>query len=628
VLGWDFSMIYTFEREMLPAYKFGWRGHRRLHFALDGNHPQWGSHHEKLVVVDDRVAFAGGLDLTVRRWDTPAHAAHDDRRIDPRRVPYGPIHDLQMVVDGETAAALGTLVRQRWLAATGETLPAAAGGEGDPWPAVVPDLAPARVGIARTAADELRGAHVQEILALTTRAIAEARQTIFLEHQFLTSAAVREALAARLAQREGPEVVMILPRVESGWLEQSSMGILRARLLGQLRQADRYQRLHVLYPVVPELDGGWVGVHSKLLIIDDRFLKLGSANLSNRSMGLDSECDLALEADDDPIGEATARAIAAFRTRLLAEHLGAPVDLVDQHVAAHGVAGAIARLRGGPRSLEPLDETATPPVNLARVLDGWPCDPDRPIAAQELIDEFVPDVSQSPAQRALMGLGAVLVVLLSAWALWRLLPLGRWLNLEGLAASGSWLRDQPAAPLWVLAMFVVGALVFFPTTLLVAATVLVFGFPLGAIYAWVASVGASTVSYLLGRLLPRSRVRRRWPRQTMWLRGQLRRRGFRAIAVARLVPVGNFAAINVVAGALRVPFLGFLFGNAVGLLPGVLVMSLFTNRVAVAVRAPGLESVTVLLALLAVAIAALSWLARRLARGPSRALTAAAGATS
>src|SRR4051812_4917086 len=82
VLAWDFSMIYTFEREMLPSYKFGWRGHKRLHFTLDGDHPQWASHHQKVVVVDDRVAFAGGLDLTIRRWDTSEHAGHDSRRVD------------------------------------------------------------------------------------------------------------------------------------------------------------------------------------------------------------------------------------------------------------------------------------------------------------------------------------------------------------------------------------------------------------------------------------------------------------------------------------------------------------------------------------------------------------------
>src|SRR5688572_4311191 len=153
VLTWDFSMIYTFEREALPAYKFGWRGHRRLHFALDGDHPQWASHHQKVVVVDDRVAFAGGLDLTIRRWDTPEHAGHDRRRVDPGGQPYAPIHDVQMMVDGQAAAALGQLCRDRWHAATGERLEVARQlpDDPDPWPGVSTDLANAEVGIARTA---------------------------------------------------------------------------------------------------------------------------------------------------------------------------------------------------------------------------------------------------------------------------------------------------------------------------------------------------------------------------------------------------------------------------------------------------------------------------------------------
>lgn len=119
VLSWDFSMIYAFEREFLPSTKFGWRGHRRLHFALDAVHPQWASHHQKIVVVDDRVAFTGGLDLTIRRWDTSEHLPGDPRRVDPGGEIYDPVHDLQIAVEGEAAAALGELARERWRRATG-----------------------------------------------------------------------------------------------------------------------------------------------------------------------------------------------------------------------------------------------------------------------------------------------------------------------------------------------------------------------------------------------------------------------------------------------------------------------------------------------------------------------------
>jgi len=64
VLNWDFTMLYAMEREWLPAYHLGWRTHRRLHFLMDGRHPVGASHHQKVIVIDDALAFVGGLDLT------------------------------------------------------------------------------------------------------------------------------------------------------------------------------------------------------------------------------------------------------------------------------------------------------------------------------------------------------------------------------------------------------------------------------------------------------------------------------------------------------------------------------------------------------------------------------------
>ena len=118
VLNWDFAMVYALERELFPIFRPPWRSHRRLHFHLDDHHPIGASHHQKIVVVDDAVAFAGGIDLAKQRWDTPEHRPHDPRRIDPLNRAYRPHHDVQMAVDGEAAAALGHLVRERWRRAT------------------------------------------------------------------------------------------------------------------------------------------------------------------------------------------------------------------------------------------------------------------------------------------------------------------------------------------------------------------------------------------------------------------------------------------------------------------------------------------------------------------------------
>ena len=85
-LAWDFSVFFTLEREPLPAYRFAWKAHPRLSFQLDDAHPFSASHHQKIVVVDDAIAFTGGLDLTIRRWDTPAHRVDDPGEEDPQPV--------------------------------------------------------------------------------------------------------------------------------------------------------------------------------------------------------------------------------------------------------------------------------------------------------------------------------------------------------------------------------------------------------------------------------------------------------------------------------------------------------------------------------------------------------------
>ena len=74
-------MLFATDREWLPVYKMDWTTHRRLHFHLDKHYPAGASHHQKIVVIDDRVAFVGGLDFALGRWDTSGHLADDPRRL-------------------------------------------------------------------------------------------------------------------------------------------------------------------------------------------------------------------------------------------------------------------------------------------------------------------------------------------------------------------------------------------------------------------------------------------------------------------------------------------------------------------------------------------------------------------
>src|SRR5205823_4901455 len=100
--------------EPFPSLKLGWNTPSRVHFRLDNMLPVGASHHQKIIVVDDALAFSGGLDLTIRRWDTSRHAVNDPNRCDPAGQSYRPFHDVQMMVDGDAARVLAELARERW----------------------------------------------------------------------------------------------------------------------------------------------------------------------------------------------------------------------------------------------------------------------------------------------------------------------------------------------------------------------------------------------------------------------------------------------------------------------------------------------------------------------------------
>lgn len=121
VLLWDYTLLYAMDRELLPTVALGWATPDRVHLHLDDTLPIEASHHEKVVVIDDALAFCGGMDVTIRRWDTPDHRLDDPRRRDPSGDAYPPVHDVTLMVDGAAARALGDLARERWQRATGNS---------------------------------------------------------------------------------------------------------------------------------------------------------------------------------------------------------------------------------------------------------------------------------------------------------------------------------------------------------------------------------------------------------------------------------------------------------------------------------------------------------------------------
>lgn len=594
VLAWDFAMIYVLERELLPARAFGWRSRDRLHFELDGQHAPGASHHQKIVVIDGALAFAGGLDLTRCRWDTRAHSAHDARRQDPNGVEYRPFHDVQAVVTGEAAAKLRDLVSQRWANANGQPLPDLDdAGDGESlWPDdVVVRARDAGCAIARTWTNPDGQEQIGEIRQLHLDLIAAAQRSIYIENQYFSTVSVSEALARRLEEEDGPEIVIVLPGKACGWLEQATMDTLRNRAVGRLREADRFGRLRILTPVSDELRDTTMTVHAKVMIVDNRIGRIGSANLSRRSMNLDTECDLAF-ADESAAAELCAD--------LLSEHLGADVEAVAARLADDGLIATLDRFAGNARRLEPLkiDSGAIEKALLEPVAKV--ADLEEPIVRPDDGDSGS-SVLRTPVTGWLFLAGIALIV--AFWVFWGIRGSGGDFEPMDLLSTLRNLADHPLAPLVVLPAFVAGSLVIAPVTGMVAVCALLFDPWTATASALAGTLSATVVNHRLGRRFHNTLMRKIPDSITERIDSIASSSDIWTLAGLRLIPIAPFTLVNVVVGAAGVGLRKFIVATLIAMTPGILLLCLSVDRARAALSGEPVFDPWIIAAITAAALA-------------------------
>ncbi|WP_437871664.1 phospholipase D-like domain-containing protein [Methylorubrum extorquens] len=403
VLKWDLGILGTLGRGTTPLFVLDWVTDKRIHLQLDRVHPVGACHHQKIVVIDDAIAFCGGIDITVGRWDTRQHLDEDARRKSPWGFAQPPWHDATTAVDGEAARTLGELARLRWKQATGECLKSPSRQSGDRWPKdLQPTFTNVEVGIVRSQPAHGEEGEAREIEAYLLAAIGRAQRLIYIESQYFAADIVSHAMLERLREPHGPEIVVINPCTSEGWLEEQVMGSARRLILERIHQADHAGRFKIYYPVTAKETP--IYVHAKILIVDDQILKVGSSNLNNRSMGLDTECDLVIEAAGNAaVAEMIEQSIREVRHDLLAEHLGttrAEVAAVEKRQAGSQLS-TIETLRLAPgRTLVPL----TPePITAA----------ERALAAHHALDPARPEpISRHLGALASSAVDAVRVAVL------------------------------------------------------------------------------------------------------------------------------------------------------------------------------------------------------------------------
>jgi phosphatidylserine/phosphatidylglycerophosphate/cardiolipin synthase-like enzyme/uncharacterized membrane protein YdjX (TVP38/TMEM64 family) len=566
ILSWNFPPLYAAEREWNSADKFTSGASDRLRFCFDSSLPLGSAQHQKIVVIDGAIAFVGGLDLTIRRWDTSEHAAHHPLRKDPDGKPYPPFHDVQCMVDGEAAARLTELAENRWRAA-GCTAEGADVIAGDRWPASVPvhsrDIT---AGIARTEIRTPRAPGVNEVARLFEASINAANRFIYIENQFTSATDLARMLAQRMLDVPALRVLVVTPKMHSSWFESQAMQSGRGGFVDQFISAGVTERIRFLYPSTRAADlAAAVMVHSKVMIVDDRILRVGSANLNNRSMGADTECDLAFEATSEKHREF----IASLRRGLIGHFCGADEQEIKSNEA--DLFKFLDRISAGDRqkSLQPID--ATRMVGNVATFVQPVADPREPLDLERA-------ASRMWTMKTILAVGGLAAALAGLALAWQYTSLSDFTDVGFVSSIIS--QRSEFAPLLAVAAFVVGGLVVFPVLVLIAATAAALGPWMGFLSAAIGVLLSALTLFSIGRVLGQARLQRLLGRRAARVQSRIIGKGVVAVAMIRMVPIAPFSIVNVVAGASKLSLRDFLLGTALGMAPGILVMAALGAQIA------------------------------------------------
>ena len=573
LLRWE-SSVFIDERELMAEQSWATKTPENVHICLDNMIPLGGSQHQKIILVDDQIAFSGGMDLARQRWDERQHRIVEPDRVDISGA-YGPYHDVQIMLDGPVAKALAELARWRWQRAAG--YPAIAIRATDEsinlsaaWPKHWPvDFQNVPLAIARTIPAMEDHAYVQEVQQMYLDLIAQAENFIYIENQFATCEVIAQALNQQLKHKPNLQVLLISSFNPQGFFETEGMWAARIDFKKILYKGIDHQRVRMAYSKIEDQSGQahYQRIHSKILVIDDKYLTVGSANLNNRSMALDTECDIVLFGDN----KVNRRKIAEMRNELIVEHSGhSPQQIHEIFNRSHPLIEIFKFSNPKQYHLREINDKGFTKQRLKSLVRKF-ADPRDPLI--NVGDSKVAIPLRNPSRNFLLflGLASILILVVGAFLINKH---NQWLSAEQITLFLERSRQSRWALLAVCLIYVVAGFVFFPVTvlsLLVAAT---FGPLWGPAYGMCGALLSAAVMFWIGHLMGFQLLRRLLGERLRKLDYHMQRAGIWGVALIRFLPLAPYSLVNLAAGMSAVRFLHFMIGSFIGFFPALVIKGL------------------------------------------------------
>ena len=333
-------------------------------------------------------------------------------------------------------------------------------------------------------------------------------------------------------------------------------------------------------------------IHSKVMTIDDRYAVIGSSNISNRSMSLDTEIDLVLFGNND----ANRRQIARIRDDLLAEHTGRTVEQVTAIMQEPNPARALmeGQLAHGYVLTQVRDEIFTSQESGKNFFSSL-SDPEEPLIPPipGLNGEATP--VRNPRRRTIMvGIGVLVIAALAATLLLasHFIP---WLSTDNINAFLEESRGTYFALPTVLLVYVVGGFFFFPVTVMSLAVSAIFGPVWGPLYGIMGALLSSASMFGVGKLAGNAGLRKIGGPKVAAVDEKLKTSGIVGVAAIRMLPIAPFSLVNLVAGISSIGLMQFLIGTFLGMFPPMIAKGLVGDSITQIFRNPSPETISYLI---------------------------------
>jgi phosphatidylserine/phosphatidylglycerophosphate/cardiolipin synthase-like enzyme/uncharacterized membrane protein YdjX (TVP38/TMEM64 family) len=565
---WNYSIFFLEEREPFSGLKWHKGSTSNVYFYSDYKIPFSACHHQKVVIVDDSIAFCGGMDITIKRWDERTHLVNQPLRVDPggltspkKKKPYKPTHDTQIMVTGPVVKILSELARYRWMRGAGfEAVTCNTESNKAIWPAgFKPDFYDIEVAVSRTLPKTLNTPASKEILRMYLDEIEQAEHFIYIENQFLTCEIIAHALNKQLQEKPALKILVVSCAYPRGYLEHKAMWSWRTKFYDIVSNGIDPGRFEIVYPLSQEHDQYTViDIHSKIMMVDDKYMHVGSSNLNNRSMHLDTECDLILHASRQQHREK----IQEIRDDLISEHTGKQKEeirsLIDSKSDIHAL---IKNEKGSHRHLLKIDNEPYRGQKLARLA----------IKLGDPLDAFIP--ANMPVMQIIIGI--LLITLIAfPFVLWLEIDLSQLLTKENVDTVVENARNSKWSLLWVVGLYILSSIIFFPVTVLNITIAIAFGPVYGFFLALLGSMITATVFYGIGRMIGEKAIHIFRP-VTEKIRQFEKKGGIMGMTLIRLVPIAPFTLVNMTFGISRVSFSSYELATLLGFLPSILANAVF-----------------------------------------------------